>query len=167
MEVLCSAPAYSVQSEVLLMSSMALRVSLAIPLLRTEAMRFLEVFLMVFDSADAAYADEQSRRERLDDEWAKEWEDAVYSLKELIEHWGVPALYAALSLLPEHYSLPSLPPVTCSECVNWQAERQLHLVDGSRRTLPGFCAARAAADLPQMSQDYARQCGLFEQDMPF
>ena len=82
MEVLCSAPAYSVQSEVLLMSSMALRVSLAIPLLRTEAMRFLEVFLMVFDSADAAYADEQSRRERLDDEWAKEWEDAVYSLKE-------------------------------------------------------------------------------------
>jgi hypothetical protein len=149
------------------MSSQALEASLAMPLLRIEAMTFFEVFLMVCDSADAAYADEQERRAQQDDDWAREWEEAVYSLKEMIEHWGVPALYAALSLLPEHYSLPSLPPVTCSECVNWQTKRQLHLVDGSTRTLQGFCAARAAADLPQMSQDYAQQCRLFEQAMPF
>lgn len=122
---------------------------------------------MVSDSADAAYADEQARREALQDDWAREWEDAVYSLKEMIEHWGAPALYAALSLLTEQSRLAPQPPVKCSECENWQAARQLHLVDGSTRTLQGFCAARAAANLPQMSEDYAHQCRLFEQYIPF
>jgi len=143
-----------------------LRALFSVPLLRNEAMKILETFLMAIDSANAAYADEQAQREQLQDDWAREWEEAVYSLKEMIEHWGAPALHAALSLLPERYSLAPLPPV-CAQCENWQAERQLHLADGSTRTLRGFCAARAAADLPQMAQDYARQCRLFEQYVPF
>lgn len=122
---------------------------------------------MVTDSASAAYADEQAQREQLQDDWAREWEEAVYSLKEMIEHWGAPALHAALSLLPERYSLAPLPLVKCSDCENWQTERQLNLADGSTRTLSGFCAARAAADLPQMSQDYARHCRLFAPYVPF
>ena len=77
---------------------------------------------MAIDSANAAYADEQAQREQLQDDWAREWEEAVYSLKEMIEHWGVPALYAALSLLPERInSLAPLPPAKCSDCQNWQA----------------------------------------------
>jgi len=88
-------------------------------------------------------------------------------LKEQIEYWGVPALYAALSLLLEQSSSAPTPPVTCSQCENWQAERQLHLADGSTQTIQGFCAARAAADLPQMSQDYAQRCRLFEPYIPF
>ncbi len=122
---------------------------------------------MVSDSANAAYMDEQIKREQMQDDRARAWEAAVHSLKEQIEHWGIPALRAALSLLSEQYSVQATPSVTCPQCENWQAERQLHLVDGSIRTSPGFCTARANADLPQMSQEYAQQCRLFEPYIPF
>ena len=77
---------------------------------------------MVPDSANAAYADDQTKREKLQDDWAESWEAAVLLLKEQIEYWGVPALYAALSLLLEQSSSAPTPPVTCSQCKNWRAE---------------------------------------------
>ena len=130
-------------------------------------MKSLESILMVSDSANAAYADEQAKREQRQDDSAEAWDEAVLSIKELIEQWGLPALQAALSLLPKQYSPVSVPPVVCSECENWRASRLLHLADGSTRNTPGFCTARAAADLPQVSQHYAQQCQLFEHHMPF
>ena len=60
-----------------------------------------------------------------------------------------------------------LAPPVCAQCENWQAGRQLRLADGSIVSSPGFCTLRAAADLQQMSQDYACRCHFFVEDIPF
>ena len=65
-------------------------------------------------------------------------------------------------------AIPAPPPSpVCAQCINWQAQRWLHLADGISQLSPGYCAVRAAADLPQMSQDYAKQCALYEEYIPF
>ncbi|MEL7224081.1 MAG: hypothetical protein AAGL17_04260, partial [Cyanobacteria bacterium J06576_12] len=59
-------------------------------------------------------------------------------------------------------------PAVCAQCVNWRPlAGQLHLADGTTSLSPGFCTTRTAANLPQMFQDYAQNCSLFEEDIPF
>ncbi|NJM99732.1 MAG: hypothetical protein HC800_23645 [Phormidesmis sp. RL_2_1] len=98
---------------------------------------------MAIDQATADYEREQEKRAALQDAWA-DWHEHETS---------------------ESLSQP-LPPV-CAQCVNWQADRRLYLADGSTQLSPGYCAARAAADLPQMSQEYAERCRFYEEDCPF
>ena len=66
----------------------------------------------------------------------------------------------------EHSSDAPIPPA-CAQCVNWRSQRQPHLADGATSLTRGFCTTRAAADLPQMSQDYAQKCSFFEEEIPF
>jgi hypothetical protein len=98
---------------------------------------------MATDQATADYEREQAAREVLEDDRAD----------------GVECE------LPQLSEEPSWP--VCAQCVNWQPTRQLHLADGTTRTTPGFCAVRAAADLPQMAQGYAAECQLYEVEQPF
>lgn len=101
---------------------------------------------MVIDEATADYEAEQQKREQRADDRALE--------RSLAE--------AAQSPTPT----PPPSPV-CAQCTNWQAERWVHPTDGTSRLRPGNCAVRAAADLPQMSQDYAKQCQFYEEYIPF
>ncbi|PZO16891.1 MAG: hypothetical protein DCF25_11900 [Leptolyngbya foveolarum] len=98
---------------------------------------------MAIDQATADYEREQENRTVTQDDWA-EWSECETS---------------------PPTSQP-LPPV-CAQCVNWQPERPLHLADGTIFHRPGFCETRAAADLSQMSQDYAQRCRLFKPTVPF
>lgn len=100
--------------------------------------------MLVTDQATADYAYEQENRARLEDAWAS-WTEAEQPCPS-----------------PE---LP--PPKVCAQCVNWQPERHLYLADGTVRTAPGFCTARAAADLQQMSPDYAERCRFYKEYIPF
>lgn len=88
---------------------------------------------MAIDRATADYEQEQEQENRtnIQDNWA-DWNQCEAPL----------------------YSSQSLP-LVCAQCVNWQPERQLHLADGNTQRRIGFCATRAAADLPQMAQHYA------------
>ena len=100
---------------------------------------------MATDQATADYEAEQQKREQRTDEHALE---------------RSPVATAEPS--------PTSPPLpVCAQCVNWQAQRWLHLADGTTRLRPGYCGVRAAADLPQISQDYAKQCSLYEEYIPF
>ena len=67
--------------------------------------------------------------------------------------------------VPLFVTPPTLP--VCAQCENWQSGRQLHLADGTTQYSHGFCTLRAAADLQQMSQDYAATCRLYEEAIPF
>lgn len=98
---------------------------------------------MAIDQATADYEREQERREALEDDWA------VWAESE--QPW------------------PTYPPIpkVCPQCVNWRPARRLRLADGTTQPSPGFCAARAAAALPQMSQDYAERCRFYEEEIPF
>ncbi|MFK8186018.1 MAG: hypothetical protein AB8B99_21800 [Phormidesmis sp.] len=58
-------------------------------------------------------------------------------------------------------------PKVCAQCLNWENERLLHLADDSTWRRLGYCAARGAADLPQLPQNYAERCKLYEEEMPF
>ena len=101
---------------------------------------------MATDQATADYECEQAQRAALQDDWA-EWVESEQ---------------------PQPACLPI--PRVCPQCVNWQPEQTLvlmHLADGSTRPVPGFCTARAAADLPQMSQDYAERCRFYAEEIPF
>ena len=98
---------------------------------------------MAIDQATADYEREQENRATIRDNWA-DWNERE---------------------TPESPSQP-LPPV-CTQCVNWQPERQLHLADGSTQRRVGFCSIRAAADLPQMAQSYASECQFYEEEIPF
>ena len=60
-----------------------------------------------------------------------------------------------------------LPQKVCAQCVNWQPERHLYLANGTVRTAPGFCTARAAAELQQMPSDYAERCPFYDVEEPF
>lgn len=101
---------------------------------------------MATDQATSDYAAEQQKREQRSDDRALE-----RSLAEAAQA-----------------STPTPPPSpVCAQCINWQAERWLHLADGTSQLRPGYCAVRASADLPQMSQDYAKQCVLYEEYIPF
>ncbi len=100
--------------------------------------------MLVTDQATADYIYEQERRAALQDDWA-EWAESE-------QPWPTPQW---------------IPTKVCHQCVNWRAERLLHLTEGSTRTAPGFCTARAAADLPQMSQGYAERCSFYEECIPF
>lgn len=96
---------------------------------------------MTTDQASADYAYEQERREAQHDNRA---------------YW--------------HETKPprtAFVPDQCSQCINWQPDRLLHLADGTTQCSPGFCTIRAAADLEQMPQDYAAKCLLYEEDIPF
>ena len=101
---------------------------------------------MATDQATADYEAEQEKRERLQDEAAL----AQLLAEETLEH---------ASDIP--------PPLLCAQCINWQPDRRLHLADGTTRLRPGYCATRAAADLPQMAQAYAQQCRFYEEEIPF
>ncbi|WP_240518967.1 hypothetical protein [Leptolyngbya sp. BC1307] len=98
---------------------------------------------MTIDPATADYEREQERRAALEDDWAV-WAESQ-------QPW------------------PTYPPIPkgCPQCVNWRPARRLHLADGTTQLSPGFCAARAAADLPQMSQDYAERCRFYAEEIPF
>ena len=98
---------------------------------------------MATDQATADYEREQAQRTALQDDWAA---------------W-------AESEQPQT-ACPPIPRV-CPQCINWQPAKLLHLADGSTWPAPGFCTARAAADLPQMSEDYAERCQLYIEEGPF
>lgn len=98
---------------------------------------------MAIDQATADYEREQAQRAALQDDWAD----------------------CAESEQPQRTYQPI--PKVCPQCVNWRPARRLRLVDGSTRLVPGFCTARAAANLPQMSQDYAEHCRFYEEEIPF
>ncbi|PZO52312.1 MAG: hypothetical protein DCF15_13920 [Phormidesmis priestleyi] len=100
--------------------------------------------MLVTDQATAEYACEQENRARLEDDWA--------SWMETEQPCPTPEL---------------VPQKVCAQCVNWRHERHLHLADGTRQTAPGFCTARAAADLQQMSPDYAERCRFYKEYIPF
>ena len=95
---------------------------------------------MAIDQATADYEREQEKRAALQDNWA-EWAEPQSTCQPISK--------------------------VCPQCVNWRPERRLHLADGSTQTAPGYCAARAAADLPQMSQDYAERCRFYAEEIPF
>lgn len=100
--------------------------------------------MLVTDQATADYDCEQENRARLEDDWA---------------NWIA---------TEQPHPTPELPPAkVCAQCVNWQPVRLLHLADGTIRTAPGFCTARAAADLLQMSQSYAKHCAFYVEETPF
>ncbi len=103
--------------------------------------------LVVTDQATADYDYEQQRRAVFQDDWA-EWAEAAHSQP----------------TLPDPQFIPTK---VCAQCVNWQPERMLNLADGTIRIAPGFCTARAAADLPQMSQGYAKRCRFYKERIPF
>ena len=74
----------------------------------------------------------------------------------------------ALWLADERPLFDSQPaPPVCAQCEHWQFGRQLRLADGTTQYSHGFCTLRAAADLQQMSQDYAATCRLYEEAIPF
>jgi len=98
---------------------------------------------MAIDQATADYEREQEKRTIIQDDWA-DWNE-----RETPPPPG-----------------QSLPPV-CVRCINWQPERQLHLADGTTQLRVGFCATRAAADLPQVAQNYASECRFYEEEVPF
>lgn len=101
---------------------------------------------MAIDQATADYDREQAQRAALQDDWA-----------ECVEREQ-----------PQSTSSPI--PKVCPQCVNWKPEQALvlmHLADGSTRPVPGYCAVRAAADLPQMSKEYAERCRFYEEKIPF
>lgn len=98
---------------------------------------------MPIDQATADYEREQAQRAALQDDWA-DWTERK---------------------MPQPPSPPI--PKVCVQCVNWRPARLLHLADGTTRSAPGFCTARAAADLPQMSQDYAERCRFYVEETPF
>ncbi len=100
--------------------------------------------MLVTDQATADYDCDQEKRARLEDDWAK-WAERE-------QPCPTPEL---------------VPPKVCAQCVNWKPERHLRLADGTNRIAPGFCTARAAADLQQMSQDYAERCSFYEECIPF
>ena len=56
---------------------------------------------MAIDTAEADYAQEQTRRAALADDCAHEWEMAVVSLRELVQCWGKPSILDVLKALPE------------------------------------------------------------------
>ena len=94
---------------------------------------------MATDQATADYEAEQAEREASqDDRWAQ-------------------------SEQPAYKPIPN----GCSQCINWRPDRQLHLADGSSQSTPGFCSARAAADLPQIPQTYAQDCAFYVEEIPF
>ncbi|MEL7223572.1 MAG: hypothetical protein AAF810_27995 [Cyanobacteria bacterium P01_D01_bin.36] len=66
----------------------------------------------------------------------------------------------------EHSSDAPIPPA-CAQCVNWRSQRQLYLADGTISLNSGFCTTRAAADLLQLSQNYAQNSSFFEEEIPF
>ena len=101
---------------------------------------------MPTDRATADYEAEQQKREKLQDGCALE----ISLTEDAIEH-----------------ALDSSPSPVCAQCVNWRSQRQPHLADGATSLTRGFCTTRAAADLPQMSQDYAQKCSFFEEEIPF
>ena len=98
---------------------------------------------MAIDQATADYEREQAQRAALQDDWA-EWAE-----------WVDP--------LPTGQPIPKV----CPQCVNWRPERLLHLADDSTQPAPGFCTARAAADLPQMAQTYAQNCRFYIEEILF
>ncbi len=98
---------------------------------------------MAIDQATADYEREQTQRAVLQDDWA---------------------IWAESEQPPPTYQRI---PKVCPQCVNWQPARQLHLADGTTQPAPGFCTARAAADLPQMAQEYAERCRFCEEKIPF
>lgn len=101
------------------------------------------VTMLVTDQATADYAREQENRARLEHDSAS-WMETEQPCPTL------------------------LPQKVCAQCVNWQLERMLHLADGTIRPTPGFCTARAAADLPQMPSDHAERCKVYEvEEAPF
>ena len=101
--------------------------------------------MLVTDQATADYAYEQENRAHLEDDWA--------------------------SWMENEQPCPSpelVPQKVCAQCINWRPERHLRLAaDGTQQTAPGFCTARAAADLQQMSPDYAEHCRFYEVKEPF
>jgi hypothetical protein len=101
------------------------------------------VIPMATDQATEDYEREQEKRAALEDDWA-DWVECE---------------------LPQPVSLPT--PRLCAQCVNWQPARQLYLADGTTQPTPGFCAIRAAANLPQMAQGYAAECQSYEEEIPF
>jgi hypothetical protein len=98
---------------------------------------------MATDQATADYEYEQENRAALQDNWADGAESEV--------------------------SQPISPPIPklCAHCLNWQPARRLHLADGTTQLIPGFCAVRAAADLPQQPQTYAERCRFYAEEIPF
>ena len=98
--------------------------------------------MSITDKATAECACEQENRARIEDDWAS-WMETEQPCPTL------------------------LPQKVCAQCVNWQPERHLYLANGTVRTAPGFCTARAAADLQQMSPDYAERCRFYEEYIPF
>lgn len=100
--------------------------------------------MLVTDQATADYDYEQQRRAALQDDRA-EWAETAHFQR----------------------TTQFIPTRVCAQCVNWQPERMLNLADGTIRIAPGFCTARAAADLPQMSQGYAKRCRFYKERIPF
>ena len=101
---------------------------------------------MATDQATADYEAEQEKQAHLQDDAARE-----------------------RSLTQDALAHPSdaPPQPLCAQCVNWQPDRLLYLADGTTQTRPGHCITRAAADLSQMSQEYAQHCHLYEEEIPF
>lgn len=100
---------------------------------------------MIADQATADYAVEQGKLENLRDSQGTELE---------------------LNRTPEPE--PTYPESSqCAQCVNWHPTRKLYRADSSTVTSPGFCSLRAAANLKQMSQDYAGSCRFFTEEIPF
>ena len=100
--------------------------------------------MSITDQATAECAREQEKRECLEDDWAN-WIETE-------QPCPIPEL---------------IPAKVCAQCVNWKPVKLLHLADGTTRLAPGFCTARAAADLLQMSQSYAKHCSFYVEEIPF
>ena len=98
---------------------------------------------MAIDQATADYEREQEKRTTIQDDWAA-WNERE-------------------TPPPPSQSLSP----ACAQCINWQPERQPHLVNGTTQRRKGFCATRAAANLPQMAQNYASECQFYEEEVPF
>ena len=56
--------------------------------------------------------------------------------------------------------IATTPRPVCAQCCNWKPYEYVN-----RRG--GFCEARAEADMAQKPQDYAPDCFLYEQAVPF
>lgn len=119
------------------------------------------------DQLTADYVQEQAQRAALQDSYAEEREMAITALQELIDCWGKADLYKLISELPDKDEPVLLAPLRCDRCDHWQAERPLHLADGTTQLTPGCCTLRAAAGLSQMLPHYAKFCRFFSEEIPF
>ncbi|MEM6452995.1 MAG: hypothetical protein AAF703_22095 [Cyanobacteria bacterium P01_D01_bin.105] len=124
----------------------------------------------VDDPTVIAYQAEQDKREQQQDEAAEEWGFVSLELAQMVQRWGKDLILQEVSAFPENQPIaPASEPFVplCKYCTSWQAPRLLKLSDGTTYQTPGYCQSRAAAELEQMPDDYAKICAFFQLDCPF